>query len=217
MRDPATTPTATPASPDTPSTARVGRKRDAEVLSAAAQVFYERGYADSSVQDVADAVGILKGSLYHYIRTKEDLLYRLLEEVHEEVHEILVEVIAVPDLEPLDRLHLYVRRQIEFNARNLVRISVYYHDVQRLSRDRRRAIYAHRREHEDFVTELVGAAQQAGVADARQDPRVLANCVFGAIIWVYRWYDPAGRVQPVELARSGADFAVAGVRAASSA
>ncbi len=67
---------------EVPSTEQVGgtvealhrprKRRDQEVIDAAAKVFYERGFADASVQDVADELGILKGSLYHYIETKED-------------------------------------------------------------------------------------------------------------------------------------------------
>lgn len=200
--------------PSQHGTDRTPRKRDAEVLDAAARVFYERGYSDASVQDVADAVGILKGSLYHYIKTKEDLLYRLLEGVHEDVQQILESVEAEPDLAPLDRLHLYVSRQVEFNARNLMRISVYYHDVERLTDGRRAAIYTLRRVHEDFVTDLIRRAQAEGEAAPDQHPRVLANYVFATIIWVYRWYRPRGRIRPVELARMSADYAVGGVRGA---
>ena len=56
------------------------RRREREVLDVAARLFHERGYADTSVQDIADELGILKGSLYHYIEVKEDLLFRLLGE-----------------------------------------------------------------------------------------------------------------------------------------
>src|SRR3954462_14482671 len=73
-------------------TTRTPRRRDDEVLAAAARVFYEHGYADASVQDVAEELGILKGSLYHYISTKEDLLFRLLSETHGDVSRILDEV-----------------------------------------------------------------------------------------------------------------------------
>ena len=85
---------------------RTPKRRDREVIDAAAKVFYRRGYADASVQDIADELGILKGSLYHYIDTKEDLLFRLLSETHDDVHAILDEVAEMPDLEPLERLHL---------------------------------------------------------------------------------------------------------------
>ena len=56
------------------------RNREHEVVEAAVKVFYEKGYAASTIQDVADVVGVLKGSLYHYISSKEDLLFRILQQ-----------------------------------------------------------------------------------------------------------------------------------------
>src|SRR4051812_27611291 len=93
----------------TPRAAKGPRRRDQEVLDAAAKVFHTRGYADASVQDIADELGILKGSLYHYIDSKEDLLFRLLDETHDDVQKNLDEVAALPDLTPLERLREYTR------------------------------------------------------------------------------------------------------------
>ena len=106
------------------------------MLDAAARVFARRGYADASVQDVADELGILKGSLYHYIKMKEDLLFWLLEEVHGDVEVILEEVAKAEGLAPLERIELYVKRQVLYNLDNLERISIYYHDVESLSEER---------------------------------------------------------------------------------
>src|ERR1700754_5048275 len=106
-----------------PASSKAPKKRDREVLEAAARVFYERGYSDASVQDVADELGILKGSLYHYIDTKEDLLFRLLQETHDEIYEILEQVSAMEGLDPLQRLEIYIRRQVEYNIDNLLRVS----------------------------------------------------------------------------------------------
>src|ERR1700744_339601 len=87
------------AKPAAGTRARAGRangaRREREVLDAATKVFSSRGYADASVQDIADELGILKGSLYHYIDSKEDLLFRLLEETHDEVQTIMDEVAAM--------------------------------------------------------------------------------------------------------------------------
>jgi 3-oxoacyl-[acyl-carrier protein] reductase len=118
------------------------RKRDAEVIAAATKVFYERGYSAATVQDVADELGILKGSVYHYIKTKEDLLFRLLEEVHEDVAEILEQVVAEEGPDPLQRLGRYVAKQVEYNLENLARISVYYHDFDRLGDEGRKQVLA---------------------------------------------------------------------------
>jgi TetR/AcrR family transcriptional regulator, cholesterol catabolism regulator len=189
---------------------RTPKRRDREVIDAAAEVFYRRGYADASVQDIADELGILKGSLYHYIDTKEDLLFRLLSETHDDVHAILDEVAAVEGLDPLERLHLYVRRQVEFNVDNLTKISVYYHDVERLSDDRRAEIHARRREHERWVVGLITEAQEQGLADPNVDPKFLSRCIFATIIWPYQWFRP-GRDKRSDVAETCAHFVLSGV------
>jgi len=169
---------------------RAPRRRDQDVLDAAVKIFYERGYSDASVQDVADELGILKGSLYHYIETKEDLLFQLVEEVYDDVHEVLEEVERSTDLKPLERLELYVRKQVEYNLENLERISIYYHDLDRLTGERLAWVKASRRVHDKFVSGLISEAQEAGEIDDSYDPRLMANCVFATIIWTYQWYRP---------------------------
>jgi AcrR family transcriptional regulator len=205
-----------PATSSTRTTRRNGRakgprRRDQEVLDAAAKVFHDRGYADASVQHIADELGILKGSLYHYIDSKEDLLFRLLDETHTEVEAILEEVNAIPDLGPLDRLREYTRRQVEYTSRNLAKMAIYYHDVDQLSEQRRRELYRKRRLHEKFVTGLIEDAQKRGEASADVDARIVTNCLFGSMIWVYRWYRPGGKVRPPQLADTCAEFVLRGV------
>ncbi len=193
------------------------KRREREVVDAAAKVFHERGYADASVQDVADELGILKGSLYYYIRTKEDLLFWLLEEVHEDVERILHEVKADENVDPLERIGLYVEKQVDYNLANLTKISVYYHDVDQLGPERSRDIMRRRKPHEDFITEMIREAQRRGDLDAAADARVLSNCVFAVIIWTYRWFKPRGRLRREDIAASCAEFALGGVLAGSRA
>jgi TetR/AcrR family transcriptional regulator, cholesterol catabolism regulator len=173
------------------------RRRDAEVLDAAASVFYEKGYASATVQDVADALGMLKGSLYYYIDSKEDLLYRLMDEIHDGVDEVLQEVQEAEGLTAGEQLELYVKKTVEYNARNLKKISVYYHDIDQLSGARHKEILRRRRNHEDHVTRLIRQAQADGDAADDLDAKLLSNCVFATIIWMYRWYKP-GRGTSVE-------------------
>jgi AcrR family transcriptional regulator len=186
------------------------RKRQNEVLDAAAHLFHENGYSDTTVQDVADALGILKGSLYYYIETKEDLLFQLLDQVHDDVDQLLDGVLALPNLAPLERLGVYVRRQTEYNLRNLERITVYYHDVDRLSEVRRNHILMRRKPHSQFVLGLIRQAQAEGKSDPTLDANILCNSVFATIIWTYNWY----RGQPADpelVADQCATFAIGGV------
>ena len=191
--------------PDAPAR-RSPKRREREIVAIAAEIFRKNGYADTSVQDVADAVGILKGSLYYYIDSKEDLLYRVLLEVHEDARGILGEIEAMTDVSPLEKIRAYVRNHVEYNVRNMDKVAVYYHDFGLLSTDRRAEIREQRRAYEDFLEKLIKEAQRAGEVDPGADPRVLAYCMFGTMNWTYTWYRPGGRVSIPRLADMVAGF-----------
>lgn len=190
-----------------------GKRREKEVVDAAADIFYRQGYSETTVEQIANALGILKGSLYHYISSKEDLLFRVLEEVHEEVGEVMVRVLAEEGLTPVQRLRLYVREQVEYNARHVTRISVYYRDMEYLGADRLAMIQGRRREHEKLLVGLVRDAQEQGEIPEELDARLSVACIFATIIWTYTWYRPGGRTRPPQLAEFCADFVVRGLAA----
>lgn len=186
-------------------TGRRQKRRD-EVLDAAAKVFYSRGYAAASVQEIADELGILKGSLYHYMTSKEELLHVLLQGTHDELWAIMEDTAAIPGLDPVRRLWVYVYRQVEYNINNLARISIYYRDTSMLSAQRRRAIYAQRDKHEEFVAGLIEEGSGLGPEEAM----VAAMNLFATIIWTHRWYRPR-RFSKKTVPSSCADFAIRGI------
>jgi AcrR family transcriptional regulator len=189
------------------------KKREQEILDAAAEIFHRQGYSDTSVQNVADAVGILKGSLYYYIDSKDDLLYRVLLEVHGEAVGIIEDVAAMSELTPIEKLDAYLRRHVEYNTQNLTKIAVYYHDHNQLAPERRERIRQQRRIYEDFVEGLIRDGQELGEIDSSFDPRILAYCLFGAANWIYTWYRPGGRVSAETLSDTIASFILDGIRA----
>jgi AcrR family transcriptional regulator len=181
-----------------------------EVLDAAADMFHERGYANTSVEGVASAVGLLKGSLYYYIESKEDLLFRIVDEVNRDVQAMLDEAAAQADLPPLDRIARFTRRQVEYNARNVKRIAVYHHDWQRLGGDRLADIRRRRREHEQAIGALLVEAQERGDVAREVDTTLATQCVLATIVWPYTWYRP-GRLTPERLGEFCARFVLQGV------
>lgn len=190
---------------------RPAAQRYQQILDAATEIFHKRGYADSSIQEIADEVGILKGSLYYYMNSKEDLLYNLMMKVHDGTDEILEEVKALEGVTPLQRLRTYVHLTVTYNLDHLPGITVYYHEVDRLQPERRAKIIERRRPHELNVTEMIQQAQAMGECDPDADPRLIRNMLFGALIWVYRWYRPEGRVSREVIADACADFVMHGV------
>lgn len=186
------------------------KKRQQAIIDAAAEIFRQRGYSDASVREVADAVGILKGSLYYYIDSKMDLLYQVLIDVHEGARAITEEVGQL-DLPPLERLHIYVRRHVTYNTQHLAKIAVFYHDFNLLTDERRDEIVESRKLYEGFVARLIVEAQERGEVDSGVEPKIAAFFILGGINWLYTWYDPSGAYQAEELGELYAELAIHGL------
>lgn len=179
-------------------------RRAEEVVACAVEIFNERGYAATSVGDIADALGILKGSLYYYIESKEDLLFNIVGEVHEASREIVEDALAREDLHARDRLALYVRNQTRYNALNVARVAVYYSDVNQLSEPRLKDIRSRQRTHFHALVKLITEAQEEGLIAADMDPMLAAHAVLSTVIWVYTWFRRSRAVSADQLA----DFCV---------
>jgi AcrR family transcriptional regulator len=186
------------------------RRRQQEVLDAAARVFHEKGYESTSIQDIADCVGILKGSLYYYIRSKEDLLFEILQSVHEEALRN-IERVEQHHGDPLETIRAYVTAHMTFNVENLTRMGVFFHDFRSLSEERRATIVAARDLYDQKLRALIREGQEQGLVCPDVDPKVTAIAIMGQVNWVYQWYRPGGERSIEELAQAFADFVVAGI------
>jgi AcrR family transcriptional regulator len=107
------------------------RQRYDEILDIAARVFADKGYEATSMQDIADAVGLLKGSLYYYITSKEDLLFGVVQHVHERFMTV-AGTTAKQQGDASERLRTFLEEYIRFYLANLVKITVFLHDFRSL-------------------------------------------------------------------------------------
>ena len=122
-------------------------QREREIYDVAAEIFHRKGYAGTSLQDIADAVGLLKGSLYYYIDSTEDLLYRITQAIHEGARANLAASRAV-DGPASERMRALVEGHVLAFRERLAWIRVFYTEHTALSADRRREIVAERRDYE---------------------------------------------------------------------
>ena len=174
-------------------------ERFREIVEAAAQVFLEKGYSATSIQDISDRVGILKGSLYHYVRSKEDFLYRIIKDVYDEAIDD-IRTVSESDLEPLDRLAAFIRAHVRFAADHLTAYSIQLREFEQLSAERREEI---RRGGETYVEALqviLEDGQAAGLVDAGLQARLASVIITGELSSMTRWYSRKGALKPDELA-----------------
>jgi AcrR family transcriptional regulator len=188
-----------------PNTTR--RNRDREVIDAAIEIFSRKGYAAASMQDVADAVGLLKGSLYHYIDSKEELLFRIFDESHRQAMELIDGIVAL-DLPALQRMHTYFERYVTWYLDNVARVGLYFNERRYLDGARRETVVTQGRFYARFLQEMIEEAQAAGDVPADVDPRLSAFFIMGAVNAVPDWYRREGPESPAAVARRYADMAV---------
>ena len=166
-----------------------------QILQAAANTFAAKGYEATSIRDVAEAVGMLGGSLYYYIKTKEDLLFALIDGFHrvglEEVQKAEEEVVAAGrGDDPLAVLRAVFIRSAEINLRSRTLSAVFYNDFRHLSDERKQHIVESRRSHQHRIEELIALAQEAGEVSKEVDPRLAALAMLSLINATNTWYQP---------------------------
>lgn len=185
-----------------------------QIYETAARLFYEKGYASTSLQDLANAVGLQKGSLYHYISSKEDLLFGITEYAHSFFLE-LVEGTEDPDLSPLENLERTFRAHAEFAAEHFHVTAAFYNDRSALSLERQQRVVQTRDAYEGKLRQLVRDGQAAGEIAADLDPRMAVFGVLGMINWINQWYRPNGPTTPAQIADTFASLSARALRATS--
>lgn len=192
---------------------RVALRQEAkrrQVRDGALRVFSERGYRAASMQDIADAIGMGKASLYHYVSSKEEVLTDLYEEV---LRDNVLEVrrIAAQELRPVDALREVIVDRVVYTCHNRRLLNIFFEEEAELPPRRRAQLIRVRREYEDAVLAIVAAAEEAGEIALDTAPRVFVNTVLGAANWVYKWFDPKGPLDAETLGDQMAATLLSGV------
>lgn len=183
------------------------RNRDSEVIDAAVAVFNEKGYAGAAIQDVADRVGVLKGSLYHYIDSKEDLLARLFEE-SDEMSFALMEESRNLDVPAVQRLRRFARSWSLWYLENIERTAIYVNEWKHLTGPRLKKVLQRRHEYEKRVAEIIDDVRKDGQAAPDLDVRYACFFVLSAINGLPTWYRRGGPDSAEYIADAYADLIV---------
>jgi TetR/AcrR family transcriptional regulator, cholesterol catabolism regulator len=193
--------------PGTDEAPSIRRNRERDVTRAAVQVFYEKGYAAASVQDVAEVVGVPKGSLYYYISSKEDLLFRIIDSVHEQLSEIL-DGVFVLDIPAIERIHSYISQHLKWYLDNVDEVTVYFRDWRYLTGERLEIVEKRRRGYERLIRQLIVAAQDQGDIDVAVQPKYATFFILSAVNHAAEWYDHCGSDSSARVAATYADMTV---------
>lgn len=193
-------------SPQNPSNRIPKEERRRQILDCATQLFSEKGFQDTTMDDVASAAKITKRTLYRYVENKEQLLF----EIHDEFsgQSLLAEIPLADD--PLEQFQYLITRHVEIVTGQSNKIAVFFDERKHLSPELQTAINTRRDSYEKLVTDAIAAAAQAGQLNV-STPRIISRLVLGALTEIYRWYEPDGRLSPAKISSVALDVFLHGI------
>ncbi len=166
----------------------------------AARLFQQQGYDATSMSDVAAALKLSKGGLYHHFQSKDEILFDLMNHAMDLTQEqILDPVRRVAD--PEERLRLLIRLHVEvvLSARER-EITVLLHENHPLPPSLRKQVNARKKEYIQFVENLIAEVQQARATTRAVSAHAATFALLGMINWLYQWYKPEGMFNPEQIA-----------------
>ena len=172
-----------------------------EILRTAARLFQQQGYDATSMNDVAAALKLSKGGLYHHFQSKDEILFDLMDHAMDITQERVIN--PVRDIaDPEERLRMLIRLHIEvvLSVRDR-EITVMLHENHPLSPSLRRRINTRKKDYVHFVENLIAEVQRARQSKGIVSPRAAAFALLGMINWIYQWYRPEGTLQEEDLVR----------------
>ena len=188
--------------------------RLAEIYRAAAQVICEKGYDATSMNEIAEAAGITKAGLYHHISGKRNLLFQImnfgLDALEEEV---IVPARAISDAEQRLRTIISSHAQL-ITSRSTPQgnnpVTIVVDEVAGLTPGQRRKINQRKRAYVDLIRDTLKQLQENGKL-TEVDVTAAAFSLVGMILWLSRWYNPAGRLTPEQVSEEVTKIALGGL------
>jgi AcrR family transcriptional regulator len=196
-------------SPEIDSLTRSGRERRQAILTAATEVIARHGFAGASLSQIAAAAGLEKGHITYYFRTKDDMLFEIIDDLHQRFLDGLDVWLAESDEEAA--LHHIVRSHVElvFELHKATRVS--YENMRFLSRQRYDLAAEKRRTYELRLEAVIDAARSRSPI-AEVPTTFLVTSILGMVSWPYQWYTPDGTETPDQVVELLAGRAIAMLR-----
>ncbi|HEY1292435.1 MAG TPA: TetR/AcrR family transcriptional regulator [Chloroflexota bacterium] len=184
--------------------------REDQVRAAALRLFKEKGYHATSMRDIAAAVGINKGSLYSYIKSKEDLLIPVFEQAQGVLLSQIEQISADASQSPTERLKRAIHAHVTAVADNLDVLTVYLSEWRQLATES----LATNRDQRARYAYLFHEILRDGVASGEfrpMDTRIVMLGMIGMCNYLFRWYRPDGRLTPDQIADDLIEMVMRGV------
>jgi AcrR family transcriptional regulator len=169
------------------------------ILRNAARIFAGKGYHSTTMRDISRETQVSLAGLYHYCRSKEELLFLIQDNCFGRVHERLLERLE-ETTEPVEKLRLVIENHLSFFAANMAEMKVLSHEADSLAGEMHEHVSGKKQQYTQLVRSILSEVQASRPASNQElDLTVATYALFGMMNWIYNWYDPGGKLSVTEL------------------
>lgn len=180
------------------------------LLETAAGLFARKGYRATTLDDIAGELGMKKASLYHYIRSKDELLADIYQEIFDRI-EAEVAPLANSGLPVDERLRRMIHAHIAVVTAELPSLSVVFSEESELPAALQPGIRHRKKAHEALFERVIAEGQRQGVFRAGS-VRLMVLGLLGMCNWIYKWYRPDAGDDVADIAAEFALIVESGIR-----
>ncbi|KWX68753.1 TetR family transcriptional regulator [Mycobacterium sp. NAZ190054] len=186
------------------------RRRLEKILASGTTLFDKKGFGRTSMDDIAEAAGITKRTLYRYVSSKQDFLLMIHEQFLDAAESLLDK--GGDNASATARLESFVRAYVTVIVRHQRAVRVFFDESNQLTPEAKKSVVDRRDGFERRLREILTAGIESGEFDARIDVDVISAGIFGALASVYQWYTAAGSLPTAKLTDLLAQLVLAGLR-----
>jgi AcrR family transcriptional regulator len=169
------------------------------ILRTSARIFAEKSYHSTSMRDISRATGVSLAGLYHYCKSKEELLFMIQDNCFGRVLERLEQRLS-DTADPVQRLRVFIDNHLAFFAANMAEMKVLSHEADSLAGDLHARVSGRKEKYTRLARKILSEVQQQASKKSRQiDLTVATYALFGMMNWIYNWYNPRGKLSVGEL------------------
>jgi AcrR family transcriptional regulator len=178
---------------------KISPSKEQEIIAVAARLFKEKGYRATTLEDIAVAVGMLKGSLYYYIRSKEELLYLVVRDPIRQAYAKLEEIVT-SEAPVTAKIARAIANHMTLFHQHYPHIAVYLHDFHHLMQQLQKNATETPKHYQRLWAVLLQQGVDTGELRDDLNVKVTGYAILGMCNWVYRWYNPHGTLSAEEIA-----------------
>jgi len=184
--------------------------RKEQLLEVAAKLFKHRGYAATSMRDLAAELGIEAASLYHHIKSKEEILETICFDLASKFSNVITEVNDIY-FNAEEKLRTAIKNHVQIITQNTNQSAVFLHEWRNLSEPKLSEFMKLRDAYEKGIRVILKDGMNEDVFDDVDD-KFASLTILSTVNWINEWYNPNGKMSTEEIAQKLSDFILGGLR-----